>query len=196
MITKGPFPPAAFAGSGAPPVLEAFFELNQLKLLYRQGWLRRGIPAERCESVADHVFSTAMLAWMVAAEYFPALDSGRVLRLALAHELGEIYAGDLIPADQVAAEEKQRRERTGVVKVTGKLAGGAQLQALWEEYEAGQTAEAVFVKQIDRLEMGLQAVVYESQGFENLDEFIRSAREAIQAQELQELLERAAAQGA
>lgn len=195
MITKGLFPPAAFAGRGLSPVLEVFFELNQLKLLYRQGWLRRGVPTERCESVADHVFSTAMLAWMVAVENFPALDSERVLRLALAHELGEIYTGDLTPADQVAAEEKQRRERASVLKVTDKLTGGAQLLALWEEYAAGRTAEAVFVKQIDRLEMGLQAVVYESQGFENLDEFIRSAREAIQTQELQELLEQAAAQG-
>lgn len=188
MKTKGPFPPALFAERDLPALLEAFFELNQLKQLYRQGWLRRGIPPERCETVAEHVFSMALLAWWTADRYFPGLNRDRVLRLALAHELGEIYTGDLVPADGVAGEEKHRRERESVLRVTARLSSGAEMLALWEEYEAGQTPEARFVKQIDRLEMALQAEVYGGQGFENLEEFFESAREGINDPELVDLL--------
>jgi putative hydrolase of HD superfamily len=35
------------------------------------------------------------------------------------------------------------------------------IRELWEEYEAGQSAEARFVKDLDRFELGLQAVEYE-----------------------------------
>jgi hypothetical protein len=35
------------------------------------------------------------------------------------------------------------------------------IRDLWEEYEAGQSAEARFVKDLDRFELGLQAVEYE-----------------------------------
>ncbi len=179
MITKGPFPLTDAPGKPLPPLVAAYLELNQLKQLYRQGWLRRGIPPERCESVAEHVFSMAMLAWWVCEQDFPALDRDRVLRMTLAHELGEIYAGDLTPADAIPPAEKQRLEREGLLKVVGKLPGGAQIALLWEEYEAGETPEARFVHQVDRLEMAFQAAVYQAEGFEHMAEFFQSAQEAV-----------------
>ena len=172
-----------------PPLVEAYFELNQLKLLFRQGWLRRGVPPERCESVAEHVFSMAVLGWWICDQHFPALDRERVLRMILAHELGEIYTGDLIPADGVSSAEKQHREREGLRQVVDKLASGVEMLALWEEYEAGETPEARFVRQVDRLEMALQASIYDGEGAENMGEFFDTAGQAVTAPALREILE-------
>lgn len=193
MITKGPFPPASLEGKTVSPLIEAYFELNQLKRLFRQGWLRRGVPPEGCESVAEHVFSMALLGWWICDSLFPALDRDRVLRMVLAHELGEIYTGDLVPADGIERAEKHRLEREALLKVTGKLAGGAAVIAAWEEYEAGLTPEARFVRQLDRLEMAMQASVYEAGGFEQMDEFFGSAEQDISDAALREILQSLAA---
>jgi 5'-deoxynucleotidase YfbR-like HD superfamily hydrolase len=177
MQTKAPM---ATPPDGASPTVRAYFEWQHLKQLYRQGWLRRGVPAARCESVADHVLGTALLAMQLADAHHPELDAERVLRLALIHDLGEAHAGDLTPADGVDQADKHHRERAAVVHIVDGLEGGPRLLALWDEYEAGRTPEAHFVRQVDKLEMALQAAVYERHGGVNLGEFFTSARSAIE----------------
>jgi putative hydrolase of HD superfamily len=186
--TKADLPLSAFGGRSLSPLVAAYFELDHLKQLYRQGWLRRGVPPERCESVADHVFGMAMLAWWIADAHYPHLDRDKIIRMTLVHELGEIYTGDLVPGDAVPVVEKHRRERKGLWQVVGKLARGEETLALWEEYEAGSTPEARFVKQIDRLEMAFQAAVYRQQGFENMAEFFASAEAGVEDEFLREIL--------
>jgi putative hydrolase of HD superfamily len=175
MQTKAPPPILQLRGRETPPLVEAYFEINHLKQLYRQGWLRRGIPRERCESVAEHSFAVALLALLLADVQAPGLDLSKALRMALLHDLGEIYAGDLTPADAVSAGEKHRLEEQAVVQVLAKLPGGAAHVALWQEYERGASPEARYIRQVDRLEMALQASVYESQGLADLAEFFASA---------------------
>jgi putative hydrolases of HD superfamily len=186
--TKADLPLSAFEGRKLSPLVAAYFELDQLKQLYRQGWLRRGIPPDRCESVSDHVFGMALLAWWIVDAHFPNLDRDKIIRMTLVHELGEIYIGDLIPDDHVPPEEKHSREREGLWRVVGKLSKGEQYLALWEEYEAGETPEARFVKQVDRLEMAFQARVYQQQGFQSMGEFFASAEASIQDPVLKVLL--------
>lgn len=188
MITKSGLPLAGWQGGEIPPLIKAYLELNQLKLLYRQGWLRRGISPERCETVAEHVFSMALLAWWICDQHFPTLNRERVLRMTLAHELGEIYTGDLVPADGVSPVEKHQREREGLSQVVDGLASGPEILALWEEFEAGETPEARFVRQLDRLEMALQASVYAAEGAQNMGEFFDSASASISEPVLREIL--------
>lgn len=189
MKTRAPLPALLLEGRSAPALVVAFFELNHLKQLYRQGWLKRGIPEARCETVAEHVFSMAMLGWWLVDASFPELDRDRVLRMVLAHELGEVYTGDIIPADGVSPEEKHRREREALLRVVGKLPRGEEYLALWEEFELGETAEARFVRQLDRLEMGFQAAVYEAQGMGGMEEFTASASAAIDDPRLRAVFE-------
>jgi putative hydrolases of HD superfamily len=187
--TKGGLPLGAFGHSGTAPLIAAYFELDQLKQLYRQGWLRRGVAPEQCESVAEHVFAMTMLAWWLVDAYYPNLDRSKILRMVLVHELGEIYAGDITPGDQVDRAEKLRQERQGLIEVTGKLpGGGAEYLALWEEFEAGETREAKFVRQVDRLEMAFQAAVYRRLGYAGMAEFFASADAAVELPELREIL--------
>lgn len=171
------------------PVIRACSELIYLKQLYRQGWLRHGVPPQQCESVAEHSFAVAMWAWFLADALAVDLDRDRVVRMALLHDVGEVYAGDLTPADQVPAGEKHRREAEAVQQVLGLLPGGDAYLALWHEYETGTTPEAQLVRQADRLEMACQALAYERQGLADLSEFYLSADQALTWPVLRQVLE-------
>jgi putative hydrolases of HD superfamily len=188
MKAKASLPLSALAGSNPSPLLEAYFEINHLKHLYRQGWLRRGLPAERCESVAEHVFGVAMLAWWLADDSYPDLDRDKVIRMALVHEIGEVYTGDIIPSDNIPQVEKHRLERKAIEQVVGKLAHGEAYINLWEEYERNDTPEARLVHQIDRLEMVFQASVYERHNLGDMSEFFASGNLGVQDEKLREIL--------
>ena len=78
--------------------------IGRLKSIPRAGWLHRGVPAEQTESVADHSFRVAVLAWLASAE-IESLDRDRVIRLALLHDLAESITGDITPYDPAAIEQ-------------------------------------------------------------------------------------------
>ncbi len=174
-------------GKETLPLIEVFFEFNHLKALYRQGWLRVGIPKDQCETVAEHSMGVALLALFLADAHFPALDAGKLVRMALLHDFGEIYAGDIIPG-KMALADKHELERRSVERVFLRLPRGKEYLALWEEFEEGQTAEARFIKEIDRLEMGLQASVYEHERLADLSGFFDSTDKALSTPELRDVL--------
>lgn len=189
MRTKAPPPIDALAGHNAARLVELYFAFSHLKHLFRQGWLRVGIPEARCESVAEHSFAVALLALFVAEERFPDLDAGKVVKIALLHDLAEAYAGDITMHDGVSKEDKERLEREGMAKLFAGVPGGERYVALWEEYEAQSSREAVLVKQMDRLEMALQGCVYEHQLGLDLSQFFASARGAMVWEEVRGILD-------
>ena len=189
MQTKASNPIGLIPPGALSPFIEAYFEINHLKQLYRQGWLQAGIPEGRCESVADHSFSCAVLALFLANACFPNLDANKVVRMILIHELGEVYAGDLTPNDAVSPTEKHQRERESVLQILSRLPEGAGYIALWDEFEANETPEAQFVHQVDRLEMGFQACIYQAQLGTGLPDHIGSTKSALQTPLLQDLLD-------
>ena len=138
----------------------AWFEILHLKQVFRKGWLERGLPPARCESVAEHSFGNAMLC-LLLAQQAPNLNVEKILRMALIHDLGEVYVGDLTPTDAVDPKQKYAQEQQAVLKILSGLPAGETLLENWEEYEAQITPEAQFVKQVDRLEFALQAAQYQ-----------------------------------
>jgi putative hydrolase of HD superfamily len=188
MKVKASLPLSTLSGRNPSPLLEAYFEINHLKQLYRQGWLRRGLPPERCETVAEHVFGMVMLAWWLVDGFFPTLDRDKVIRMVLVHEIGEVYTGDLTPADNIPRGEKHRLERKALEQVVGKLPRGVEYIALWEEFEHNETPEARLVRQVDRLEMAFQASIYERQDLGDMSEFFASAAQCVSDEQLQSIL--------
>jgi len=139
-----------------------FFHLaGRLKETSRAGWKLRGI--DRPESVADHSFRLALLALVLAPRADPPVDLQRCVAMALVHDLAESIVGDITPYDGVSAEEKRRREEEAMRRFDS-LAEGAGLLALWAEYDAVETAEARFVKELDKLETAMQASEYVQDG--------------------------------
>ena len=110
------------------------------------------------------------------------LDLSKVLQLCLVHDVAEIVVGDLTPHDTIKGQEKHDLEREGMLKVAPQWIG------LFDEYEQAETEEAQFVKAMDKLDMGLQAMIYEQQGLD-LNEFIASARLKTDGTEFASLLE-------
>ena len=189
MKTKSGHPVQRVRIDELSPLIATYFEINQLKQLYRQGWLQRGVSPDQCESVADHVFAVTILAIFIADAHFPDLDSHRIARMAILHDIGEIYAGDITPQDDVDSTEKYRRESESVARVLAKLPQGQTYIEIWQEYETQSTPEARFVRQIDRLEMALQAKAYElDDDAPCLTEFIDCADGAIDLPQLQAMI--------
>ncbi|ARV57717.1 phosphodiesterase [Nostocales cyanobacterium HT-58-2] len=187
MHKKAALPITLLEGKQTLPIIEAYFEFSHLKHLYRQGWLRHGIEPKYCESVAEHSFCVALLALFLAEEYPLELDTTKVIRMALIHDLGEIYAGDFTPKDTIKRHEKYQLEKQSILQVLKKLPHGLEWIALWEEYEKGESTEAQFVHQLDRLEMALQASVYEHLGLANLSVFFESANQALSGHQLKSI---------
>jgi 5'-deoxynucleotidase YfbR-like HD superfamily hydrolase/uncharacterized protein YndB with AHSA1/START domain len=188
METKASAPISLLAGKQAPAWIAAYYEINQLKQLYRQGWLQRGIPKSLCESVAEHSFSMALLALLLMDWISPDLDRQQVLLMALIHDLGEIYAGDFTPADGVPLEEKHGLEARSIQHVFGDLPDGQRYLQVWQAYAQGESPEARFVKQVDRLEMALQASIYARRGFPGMQDFFDSASDTLREGPLRQLL--------
>ena len=157
MEVKAPHPGRHAEGYDLPALVRAYAQANQLKHLFRQGWLRAGVPRSLCESVAEHSYGVALLTMFLADRIAPELDMEKLLRMALLHDLGEAHAGDITPAMNVSREQKEALERGAVRRVLAGLDGEADYLALWEAYEEGACPEARFIKAVDRLEMALQA---------------------------------------
>lgn len=170
------------------PIIEVFYEFNHLKCLYRQGWLRHGITKEQCESVAEHSLGVTLLALFLADAYFPQLDRMKVVLMGLLHDFGEIYAGDIVPG-KMSLADKHELERKSVERVFARLPKGREYLAVWQEFEDSQTPEARFVKEIDRLEMGLQASIYEAEKMADLSVFFESTDKALSTPELRKILD-------
>jgi putative hydrolase of HD superfamily len=188
MRTKADNPVDHLSGQGTSRLVELYFSFCHLKQLFRQGWLRAGVPESRCESVAEHSFAVALLSLLVAEERFPDLDAAKVVKMALVHDLAEVFAGDITLHDGVSKDEKERRERESMTRLFAGVPGGERYVALWEEYEAQSSREAALVKQMDRLEMALQGAVYEHQLGLDLSEFFASAR-GVMASDIQAILD-------
>lgn len=130
--------------------------LGKLKELQRTGWINKEI--ENAETVAAHSYGVALLALLFAPKY---LDKEKCLKLALVHDLQEALVGDITPFDGVSEEEKAQREKAAVKEISQKL-HFAELEDLFTEYENNQTAEARFVKDMDKLDTVLQAKYYDN----------------------------------
>lgn len=183
---KAPIP-VELLGEDATPLVTAWFELVHLKQLFRKGWLERGMSVERCETVAEHSFGNALLC-LLLADAFPDLNVEKVLRLALLHDIGEAYVGDITPQDRVDSADKSARESQAVELILGKLPNGQGLIDDWHEYEHQVTPEARFVKQIDRLELAMQATVYKKQGQVDPEDFLASAERHLEAPVFKEIM--------
>jgi putative hydrolases of HD superfamily len=180
---------------GLSGAVRFFFEIEALKNLLRTGWVLRGMPQDKVESVADHVFGVALMADSLASQYAPHLNREKILRMVLVHELGEVYAGDITPRENVSKEEKHRMEREGIEKVLAGLPSKAEYLALWEEFEACETPEACWVTQIDRLEFVFQMVACHHRGNFGPDERFGRNDEAIKDPELRKIFKELLALG-
>ena len=151
-----------------PAKLLPFFEkIGELKKIKRTGWLHWGV--NDAEHVSDHAFRMAVMAMLFAKEL--KCNELKLVKLALVHDLQESICGDLVldyskylpESKGLSAEEKERLERQALAELCSFLDEKTEkeFKKLWMEAEHGKSREARIVRQLDKLEMLLQASEYE-----------------------------------
>jgi 5'-deoxynucleotidase YfbR-like HD superfamily hydrolase len=165
-------------------LLNFFSEAGKLKRILRKGWVINQI--KNPESIAEHIFRATIMGWFLGKKK-SGLNIERLLKIALIHDLCEIYAGDTTPYDSVLPKnknklkelmktwprfsnsekvkiacEKHEKENKALEKLIVDLPKDlkCEIKNLWLDYEKGLTSEGRFFKQADRLENFLQALEY------------------------------------
>ncbi len=154
----------------------------KLKREKRRGWIQR-LHVAGAESVADHSYGVALLSLYEGERR--GLDVGKLLKLALIHDLEEAVTGDFTPRD------KQRKglgwvrdaRKHAMDRLLSQIPAGAreEYSRLWMDLKRGRSREGRLVKNLDRLEMALQANEYRRLGAkpDRVVEFYRSALKEI-----------------
>jgi len=142
--------------------LMKFFEAAmRMKEVERTGWIERGV--QRPETSSDHSFMVALMVLVLGTHR--KLNLEKALKMAIIHDLPEAIVGDIITKENwekggsMWEHEKLSKELPAMKKLSS-LSGDMEILDLWEEFEAQKTAEARFVKDIDRLATIMQAVEY------------------------------------
>lgn len=135
--------------------IEFIKEIDKLKYILRR---TRLLHSDRRENDAEHSWHLAMMAIVLAEHANEPVDLLKVLKMVLIHDIVEIDAGDVFIYDTKQNHSNTEEELKAARRIFGMLPQ-SQAEALievWEEFEAGQTAEAKFARALDRLEPLLQ----------------------------------------
>lgn len=134
----------------AGKLIEILHLAEKLKDATRHCYTSQG----RHESVAEHSWRAALMAYFLADE-FPEADMNKVMKMILIHDLGEAFTGDIPSFNKTEADEKREEEELyGWVK-TLPAPYGEEMLALYEEMAELKTLEAKIYKAID----GMEAIV-------------------------------------
>jgi putative hydrolases of HD superfamily len=124
-------------------------EVDRLKSVLRQGYLADG---SRRENTAEHSWTLALMAVVLAEHAAQPVDLATVLRMVVIHDIVEVDAGDTYIYDDAGLVDQAAREERAAERLFGLLPPdqGAELRALWDEFESGTSAEACFARALDR----------------------------------------------
>ncbi|TDF35864.1 HD domain-containing protein [Alteromonadaceae bacterium M269] len=130
-------------------------EMDKLKSVKRRSPL---LDNSRAETDAEHSWHAAMSALLLSSFSEESIDREKVIRMMLIHDIVEIDAGDTFLYDTEHAQSQEERELEAGQRLYGLLPSDLrdELFSLWQEFEAGETAEAKFAKGLDRLQPLLQ----------------------------------------
>lgn len=131
--------------------IEFTVEIDKMKQILRRNLVADG---SKREDDAAHSWHLAVMAMILEEYSAEKIDVNRVIKIALVHDLVEVYAGDTFAYDEKGYEDKEQREKDAATKLFGILdpEQGAQIRALWDEFEAAETAEAKYANAIDRIQ--------------------------------------------
>ena len=130
---------------------EFILEADKEKSILRQTRLSDG---EHYENDADHAWHMALMCVLLSEYSNEKIDVLKTISMILIHDIVEIDAGDTYAYDAQGASSQRERELKAADRLYDILPPdqGERLRALWEEFEAGQTAEAKFAKALDNIQ--------------------------------------------
>lgn len=126
-------------------------EIDKVKQIFRQNYLADG---KRRENDAEHSWHMALMALLLKEYAEEEVDVLRVITMVLLHDLVEIDAGDTYAYDDVGAITKNERELAAADRIFAILPEdqGTYLRALWDEFEAYESADAKYAHLLDNFQ--------------------------------------------
>ena len=126
-------------------------ELDKMKNLYRQTYV---LHENRKENDAEHSWHIAIMAILLSEYANSDIDSAKVIKMLLLHDIIEIDAGDTYCYDAVGNSTKAEREEKAARRIFGLLPEDqcTEFYELWREFEDSVTKEARFAAVLDRLQ--------------------------------------------
>ena len=159
-----------------------------MKNVQRKGWTHE-LKIKNPESVADHSYSMALMA-MILSEIHK-LDTKKIVKMTLLHDLVESVVGDFTP-EEISKPKKLELENTAMEKILNILPENLieVYQKIWNEFQIGDSEESIFVHEMDKLEMVFQAKYYVDKGFpkEKIQPFLDTANTEIKNKHLREIM--------
>jgi putative hydrolases of HD superfamily len=163
-----------------PVQLLSFFEsVLRLKSVKRAGWVSKA-GISNAESVSDHTYSMCAMG-MILSDML-GLDTERVMKMIIIHDLAESIIGDYMP-NEITREKKRLEEGKAMSCILYQVPSvvRSSYEMIWQEYQANKTRAAKFVHKLDKLEMAIQSIQYINQGYPSkvLLQFFASARRSL-----------------
>jgi putative hydrolase of HD superfamily len=132
-------------------IYQLILEINKLKLVFRNTIT----SPDRNESTAEHSWSVSMIIIILMDQLkteFSEVDELKIIKLALIHDLVEIYAGDVIAFDIEARKDNEKIEAEALKKLMAiDPEFGKQLHSLWYDFEEKKNLEAKIAKAADAI---------------------------------------------
>ncbi|WP_374486974.1 HD family hydrolase [Zoogloea sp.] len=126
-------------------------EIDRLKSVVRQSPL---LDKSRKENSAEHSWHLAMYALLLSEYASGPVNTNRVLRMLLIHDIVEIDVGDFPIHGGTSPQLQAEQEAAAATRLFGLLPEhqGDELLALWQEFEEAESEDAQFAKALDRFQ--------------------------------------------
>ena len=127
--------------------LEIDKEKNVTRMTHLSGHGRR-------ENDAEHAWHMTVMAYLLREYANEPIDIARTMIMTATHDLVEIYAGDTYAYDTAGQATAHEREVAAANKLFALLPDdqATEMRAIWEEFEANETAEAHFARAMDNVQ--------------------------------------------
>lgn len=131
--------------------LDFILEIDQEKNILRQTHLSHH---GRRENDAEHAWHMTIMAYLLKEYANEPIDIAKVMMMCLLHDVVEIDAGDTYAYDEVGKQTQQAREAAAKERIYSLLPDDQkrELMAVFDEFEADETAEAHFAHAMDNLQ--------------------------------------------
>ena len=170
-------------------MIEKFFQrVLALKTIPRQGWKEK-LEINHPESVADHSYAVSTMSMILSD--LGGLNTEKIIKMALLHDLAESIIGDITP-NRITSDEKTFKENKAMKQILKNLPDkiSESYLEIWNDYQNNSSQESNLLHDIDKLEMLFQAKFYREKGItkDKLLTFFNSANTEIKNQNLRNIL--------
>lgn len=148
------------------------FEMGSIRFINRM-WRRFFSP--KVANLAEHHFRVFWIAMVIAARE-GGVDTGKMAKMVMVHDIAESRAGDV---DYLARQYVERNQELGIQDMLGETAIEKEFLELWEEYEERNSMEAKIIKDADNLDIDMELAEQAAMGNKGLQETFIETRQRV-----------------